>query len=42
VSLGAGYYNYTAFFAGTQNYSQDSETFFLNVTKVASGVSLSF
>ena len=42
IALPAGYYNYTAFFAGNQNYSQDSETFFVNITKIQSSVSLIF
>ncbi len=32
-TLSAGYYNYTAYYAGNQNYSLTSETFFLNINQ---------
>lgn len=40
VSLGAGYYNYTAVSAGDQNHSSASTTYFANVTKGNSILSL--
>ncbi len=39
-TLAAGYYNYTAFHAGNQNYSSGTETFWLNITNATGNISL--
>ena len=40
ITLGASYYNYTASYDGNQNYTSDSETFFLTVNKGTSEIAL--
>jgi hypothetical protein len=39
-TLAVGYYNYTAIYAGNQNYSSASQTRWLNITKASSAVKL--
>jgi hypothetical protein len=39
-TLAAGYYNYTADFAGNENYSADSQTYFLTINKATPTLSL--
>jgi len=40
ITRGAGYYNFTAYFAGNQNHSSGTETFFLNISKSNGSISL--
>lgn len=42
ATLAAGYYNYTANFAGNENYTGDGQTYFLNISKAASVLGLWF
>ncbi len=40
IILGAGYYNYTAYLDGNENYTSSSETWFVNITKSISSCSI--